>query len=70
LTKAVEVLGSGVHRVIIVREGTTEVIGILSQLRLVKFLWENGKCFPTIDQLYPHTIRDLLIGSQHVVSIK
>lgn len=70
LTKAVEVLGSGVHRIIVVKEGTSQVMGILSQLRVVKFLWENGKSFPVIDQLYPHYIRDLSIGSQHVVSIK
>ena len=70
LTKAVEILGSGVHRIIILKEGTPEVLGILSQLRVVKFLWENGKSFPTIDQLYPHYIRDLSIGSQLVMSIK
>ena len=70
LTKAVEVFGGGVHRIVVVREGTNEVTGILSQLRLVKFLWENGRSFPIIDQLYTQSIRDLGIGSQNVISIK
>ena len=70
LTKAVETFGGGVHRIIIVKEGTTKVTGILSQLRLVKFLWENGQSFPSIDQLYPQAVRDLGIGSQQVISIK
>ena len=70
LTTAVEILGSGVHRIIVVREGTHHVLGILSQLRVVRFLWENGKNFPAIDRLYPHYIRELSIGSQQVISIK
>ncbi|MCJ1393419.1 cell separation during budding [Xylographa bjoerkii] len=69
LTKAVEAFGGGVHRIVIAQEGTDEVTGILSQLKLVKFLWENGSSFPVIDQLYPQTIKDLGIGSQHVISI-
>ena len=70
LTKAVETFGGGVHRIIVVEEGTTNVVGILSQLRLVKFLWENGRSFPTIDQLYSQTIRDLNVGSQQLISVK
>ena len=70
LTAAVENFGGGVHRIVIVREGTKRVIGVLSQLRLVKFLWENGPSFPVLDQLYHQTIKDLGIGSQNVISIK
>lgn len=71
LTKAVETFGGGVHRIIILKEGTNDVLGILSQVRLVKFLWENGSSFPMIDQLYPQTLRELGIGSpQHLISIK
>ncbi|KAL3478246.1 hypothetical protein BJX99DRAFT_224889 [Aspergillus californicus] len=67
---AVEVFGGGVHRVIVVdeRQGN-EVVGIFSQFRLVKFLWENGRCFPVLDQLYPQSLRDLRIGSHNVISI-
>ena len=70
LTKAVETFGGGVHRIVVAREGSETVTGVLSQLKLVKFLWENGRSFPIIDQLYPQTLRDLGIGSQHVISIK
>lgn len=70
LTKAVEIFGGGVHRIVVVKEHTDEVIGILSQLELVKFLWENGRSFPNIDQLYPQTIKDLGIGTQQLISVK
>lgn len=69
LTAAVETFGGGVHRIIILKEGTNHAIGILSQLRLVKFLWENGRAFPIIDQLYPREIKDLGIGSQGLISV-
>ena len=71
LTKAIEAFGSGVHRLIIVREWTNEVVGVLSQFKVVKFLWENGKSFPVIDQVCPQMIKDMNIGSQtSLVSIK
>lgn len=71
VTRAVETFGGGVHRVVVVDEQRDdEVLGIFSQFRLVKFLWENGRCFPVLDQLYPQPLRDLRIGSHAVVSIK
>lgn len=70
LSKAIEMFGSGLHRILICKDGTTEVVGILSQLKLVKFLWDNGSSFPTIDQLYPLILRDLSIGTVQTVSIK
>ena len=70
LTAAVETFGGGVHRIVILKEGTNHAIGILSQLRLVKFLWENGQAFPIIDQLYPREVKDLGIGSQGLISVK
>lgn len=70
LTRAVETFGGGVHRIVVVREGTNDAVGVLSQGRLVKFLWENGRSFPIIDQLYPQNLRELGIGSQNVISIK
>lgn len=69
LTKAIEVFGSGVHRVLVAEEGTTNVIGILTQLRLVQFFWENRQSFPAVDQLYPYQLKDLNIGSKHVLAI-
>ncbi len=70
LIQAIETFGSGVHRVIVVEQHTDEVVGILSQSRVVKFLWETGGSFPVIDQLYPQYLRDLKLGSHQVVSIK
>ncbi|KKK22347.1 CBS domain protein [Aspergillus rambellii] len=67
---AVETFGGGVHRVVVVDEKRDhEVVGIFSQFRLVKFLWENGRSFPVLDQLYPQALRDLRIGSRNVISI-
>ncbi|KAL4936518.1 hypothetical protein BDV06DRAFT_204862 [Aspergillus oleicola] len=67
---AVETFGGGVHRVVVIDDKRdNEVVGIFSQFRLVKFLWENGRCFPVLDQLYPQSLRDLKIGSNAVVSI-
>jgi CBS domain-containing protein len=69
--KAVETFGGGLHRVVVVDESKdNEAVGIFSQFRLVKFLWENGRSFPVIDQLYPQYLKDLTIGSQEVISIK
>ena len=71
LTKALEAFGGGVHRLIVVKEWTNEVVGVLSQFRLVKFLWENGGSFPVIDQLYQQQIRDLGVGERRsIVAIK
>ncbi|KAF2685683.1 hypothetical protein K458DRAFT_364627 [Lentithecium fluviatile CBS 122367] len=69
LTKAMEVFGSGVHRVLIAEDGTPNVTGILTQLRLVKFFWENRQSFPAVDQLYPSLIKDLNLGSHSVYAI-
>jgi CBS domain-containing protein len=45
------------------------VVGIFSQFRLVKFLWENGRSFPIIEELYPKALRELGVGSHEVISI-
>jgi CBS domain-containing protein len=70
LMKAVEVFGSGVHRIVVLEEAGDQVVGVFSQSRLVKFLWENGNSFPKIDELYPQCLKDLSIGSHQVISIK
>ncbi|KAF2869140.1 hypothetical protein BDV95DRAFT_499048 [Massariosphaeria phaeospora] len=69
LSKVMEVFGSGVHRVLVADEGTTNVIGILTQLTLVQFFWENRSSFPVVDELYAHLIKDLNIGSHTVYAI-
>lgn len=70
LTKVMEVFGSGVHRVLIAEEGTTNIVAVLTQLRLVRFFWENRQSFPAVDQLYPQFIRELSLGSHSVIAIK
>lgn len=73
LVKAIETFGKGVHRVLIVSEGIDgrhEVTGLLSQTRLLRFLWEGARNFPVLDKLYTTHLRDLKIGSNDVVSIK
>jgi CBS domain-containing protein len=54
LTQAMEVLGGGSHRLIICKEGTSEVVGIVSQLRLA---------------LYPRSLHELQAGAKEVVFI-
>lgn len=47
-----------------------EVAGVLSQLRLVEFFWNEGVNFRVIDDLYPRLMRDLAIGSQQVIAVR
>lgn len=70
LTKAIEIFGSGVHRVLVTEEDSSDVIGVLTQLRLVRFFWENRQSFPAVDQVYPSLIKDLNIGAKTVLAIK
>jgi CBS domain-containing protein len=70
ISKAMEHFGSGVHRILVYKEDGSEVVGILSQLKLVKFLWDNGSSFASIDQLYPSILKDLGIGTPSTIAIK
>ncbi|KAM4062274.1 CBS domain-containing protein [Hirsutella rhossiliensis] len=68
LSQAIEILGSGIHR-LMVTSPSGGVIGVLSQLRLVDFFWNEGINFPAVDRLYPAPLRDLGIGTQHIISV-
>ena len=70
LSRAIEIFAGGVHRILVVQHGTDNVVGILSQWTVVKFLWENASSFPIIDQLYPMILRDLNIGTHQAIAIK
>lgn len=70
LTKAVETFGSGIHRIVILHQGTEDIIGVLTQLRLVRFFWQNGHGFTSINELYQSSLQELQLGSRTVVSIK
>ncbi|EHK39871.1 hypothetical protein TRIATDRAFT_302425 [Trichoderma atroviride IMI 206040] len=68
LSQAIEKLGSGIHR-LLVTDAAGDVIGILSQLRMVEFFWNEGINFPTIDRLYPAAVQELGIGGQPIISV-
>ncbi|ODV58822.1 uncharacterized protein ASCRUDRAFT_18549, partial [Ascoidea rubescens DSM 1968] len=71
LSDVVEVLGSGVHRVAIVNSDpkNPRITGILSQRRLIKYLFDNSKHFPSLETLWSMTLNELNIGSNFVISI-
>ncbi len=69
LVQAIEVLGSGIHR-ILVTDPASKVVGVLSQLQLLEFFWNERINFPIIDHLYPAALKDLHIGSQQIIAIK
>ncbi|KAK6359593.1 cell separation during budding [Orbilia brochopaga] len=69
LAKVVEILGSGVHRVAVTRQGTDSVIGVISQLRILDYFWKNAKSFAPIEQILPLSLRELNFGSTQVISI-
>lgn len=69
LDKVIEGFGSGIH-LILVTSQDGEVVGILSQLRLLEFFWNEAVNFPTIDRLYGTPLRDLQIGSHRIIAIK
>ena len=70
LTRAMEIFGSGIHRIIVVKEGTSDVVGVLSQLQLISFFYQHGRNFPAIDPLYGVALKELEIGSRNVIAIK
>ena len=69
LVRAIEVFGRGLHR-IVVTDTSGNVTGLLSQSRLIRFLWEEGRHFPVLEQLHGYYLRDLKIGSHSVIGIK
>lgn len=67
LSTVVEILGTGVHRIAITNDN--KLTGILSQRRLVKFLWDNARRFPSMEPLLSSSISSLHIGSSNPISI-
>ncbi|KAI1175300.1 hypothetical protein F4777DRAFT_588643 [Nemania sp. FL0916] len=68
LATAVEIFGSGIHR-ILVTNFQGEVVGILSQLKLMEFFWNEGINFRVIDDLYPRLMKELGVGSQQIIAV-
>lgn len=70
LTKAIEILGSGIHRIVVVDEKSGDAVGVLTQLRTIEFFWDNARLFKPLEELYQASLRELNIGAYHVVAIK
>lgn len=70
LLAAIEIFGSGARRVVVTNPNGTEVVGVISQVHLIQFFWNEAVNFPQIDRLYASTLRDLRIGSQEIIAIK
>lgn len=65
LSKILQILGNGVHRVAITDDSTgtdTKIKGILSQRRLLKYLWDNANKFENFEELSKFQLKDLKIG--------
>lgn len=62
LSTAMMILGSGVHRVAITNVENSRIKGILSQRRMIRYLWENARQFQNLETLFQRTLTDLNIG--------
>lgn len=62
LSTVMGILGSGVHRVAITDVGMSQIKGVLSQRRLIKYLWDNARTFSGLEPLLNHSLQDLKIG--------
>ncbi|KAI1332212.1 hypothetical protein F5Y16DRAFT_394285 [Xylariaceae sp. FL0255] len=68
LARAIEVFGSGIHRILVANHHS-DIVGVLSQMALVEFFWNEGVHFRTIDELYPKLMHELGIGSQQIIAV-
>lgn len=62
LSTVMSILGSGVHRVAITDNEMTRIKGVLSQRRLIKYLWDNARTFQNLEYLFNLSLQDLKIG--------
>lgn len=70
ISTAIGFLGNGVHRLAIADAANPKVmVGVLSQRRLIRFIWENGRQFKSLEPLFQQSLDDLGIGSKEVISI-
>jgi len=68
LISAVEIFACGTHRVTILNSNG-EVKGILSQSNVVRYLFENRKQFPDIDEVMNKTIHQLNLGQDQPIVV-
>lgn len=68
LPLVMETLGNGVHRIAIC-DDNGKVTGILSQRRLIRYLWENARRFPLLEPLFNQLLDQLNIGTNKPITI-
>lgn len=70
LLTAAEILGNGVHRIAITdaKDGS-ELEGMLSQRRLIRYIWENGRLFKSLEPLFQTSLKELGVGSTNIITI-
>jgi CBS domain-containing protein len=70
LSVAVEILGNGVHRIAVNDpRNPKEVVGVISQRRLIRYIWENGRKFKSLETLFQTPLKELNVGSKVVITI-
>lgn len=70
LFKVVEAMGNGQHRIAIHNpRKPEEITGILSQRRLIKYMWENARRFPGLQLIFNLTLQELKIGLTTPITI-
>lgn len=70
LFKIVEAMGNGQHRIAIHNpRKPEEITGILSQRRLIKYMWENARRFPGLQLIFNLTLQELKIGLTTPITI-
>jgi len=62
LSQVVQIMASGVHRVAVTKDSTSsEVIGVLSQRKVVKFFWENIRSFVDLEPIYQKSVNLVIL---------
>lgn len=69
LGDALGVLANGVHRLAITSPPLDEIQAILSQRRMLRYMWENARRFPAIEATFSQSIGELKIGLANPISI-
>lgn len=67
---AVSILGTGVHRIAVADANDPNIlVGILSQRRIIRFIWENGRRFKSLEPFFQTKLSEVGITAKKVMSI-
>ncbi|CCH61782.1 hypothetical protein TBLA_0F02420 [Henningerozyma blattae CBS 6284] len=70
LDMAIDILGKGIHRLAILDTPNNTILGILSQRRLIKYIWDNARLFKNIQPILNKSLRELQIGNYNTQNFK